>query len=159
MQCVLVEDFLHDHLPVRLPQRPHRRRAATFGIFLDAYSEHLGETITAPDSLISHENLNKDFLRQRERFYNAEALRNFARDTVPDGTFAALQDEIYHGVVDIHEGSHTSGFDRMKATLAQAAHVAATANPLSPATKTQDRQGICHQLANEDRLIWVVKDG
>jgi hypothetical protein len=140
------------------PTTPSDEESRYIRHILDAYGEHLGEPITAPDKLISHETLNKDFLRQRERFYNAEALRNFARDTVPDGTFAALQDEIYHGVVDIHDGTHAGGFDRMKATLAHAAHVAATANPLSPATKTQDRQGICHQLANEDRLIWVVKD-
>ena len=99
--------------------------------------------------------LKKDYLRQRVRFYHAEALRNFARDTVPEGTFDALQDEVYHGVVDISESDHASGFDRMKATVTQASQIAMTANPLAPATKAQDRQGICHQLANEDRLTWV----
>ena len=91
----------------------------------------------------------------RERFYHAESLRNFARDTVPEGTFDALKDEVYHGVVDVCEGAHPTGFERMRATVTQAAQVAVTSNPLAPATKAQDRQGICHQLANDDRLIWV----
>jgi hypothetical protein len=122
---------------------------------LDAYSDHLGVKFTNAAELENHTKLKDDYLRQRERFYHAEALRNFARDTVPEGTFNSLQDEIYHGVVDVCEGCHTNGFERMRATVAQASHVAVTANPLAPATKTQDRQGICHQLANDDRLTWV----
>jgi hypothetical protein len=111
--------------------------------------------LAGPDDLKAHVSLSKDFLRQRERFYHAEALRNFARDTVPEGTFESLQDEIYHGVVDTCDGTHANGFDRMRATITQAAQIAVTSNPLAPATKAQDRQGICHQLANEDRLTWV----
>ena len=126
---------------------------------LDAYGDFLGTPITDPDGLIPNEALNKDFLRQRERFYHAESLRNFARDTVPEGTFRALQDEIYHGVVDVTEGAHPNGLERMRATVAQAVQVAMTSNPLAPATKAQDRQGICHQLANEDRLVWVPDNG
>ncbi len=102
--------------------------------------------------------LEKDFRRQRERFYHAEALRNFARDTVPEGTFDDLQDEVYHGVVDVTDATHPNGYERMKATVAQASTVALTANPLASVTKSQDRQGICHQLANEDRFKWVMND-
>ena len=126
---------------------------------LDAYGDHLGASLATPDELKSHNILSKDFLRQRERFYHAESLRNFARDTVPEGTFDALKDEVYHGVVDVCEGAHPSGFERMRATVTQAAQVAVTSNPLAPATKAQDRQGICHQLANDDRLIWVPDHG
>jgi len=144
--------------PAAPPEEPTDEESRYVRHLLDAYGEHLGRAIVTPDKLLPHPNLKKDFLRQRERFYNAEALRNFARDTVPDGTFAALQDEIYHGVIDVCEGSYSNGLERLKATIAQASQIAATSNPLSPATKTQDRQGICHQLANEDRLIWVLQD-
>jgi hypothetical protein len=111
------------------------------------------------EKLRSYAALAKDFLRQRERFYHAEALRNFARDTVPAGTFDALQEEVYHGVVDTCEDSHANGFDRMRATVMQAAKVAITSSPLASVTKAQDRQGICHQLANEDQLTWVPGNG
>ncbi|MCN8086632.1 hypothetical protein MLL96_15355 [Escherichia coli] len=43
----------------------------------------------------------------------------------------------------------------MKATIKQATIIAVTSNPLVSSFKTQDRQGICHQLANDDRLNWV----
>lgn len=125
---------------------------------LDAYGDHLGTSIDDPAALAPHNGLKRDYLRQRERFYHAESLRNFARDTVPEGTFDDLQDEIYHGVIDVCEGSHADGFERMKATVAQASNIATTSNPLVSAVKTQDRQGICHQLANDDRLTWVLMD-
>ena len=43
----------------------------------------------------------------------------------------------------------------MKATVSQAASIATTSNPLTSVVKVQDQQGICHQLANENRLLWV----
>jgi hypothetical protein len=66
---------------------------------------------------------------------------------------------VFQGVVDISEATHPSGYDRMKATVAQAALVSSTSNALALATRVQDRQGICHQLANEDRLTWTPSGG
>nr|WP_248698855.1 ABC-three component system protein [Escherichia coli] len=43
----------------------------------------------------------------------------------------------------------------MKETMKHATTIAVTSNPLVTSIKTQDRQGICHHLANDDRLIWV----
>ncbi|MCO5081824.1 MAG: restriction endonuclease [Rhizobiaceae bacterium] len=140
------------------PSAPAPEESRYIRQLLDAYADHLGSPLATPDDLKSNAAFSKDFLRQRERFYHAESLRNFARDTVPEGTFDALQDEVYHGVVDVCEGTYANGFERMKATVAQAAQVALTANALAPATKSQDRQGICHQLANDDRLTWVPND-
>jgi len=122
---------------------------------LNAYGDHLGDRLPDVAALAPHDSMHRNFVRQRERFYSAEALRNFSRDTVPDGTFDALQEEIYQGVIDVCEGTHASGFDRMRATVLHAAQVVSTSNPLAPATRVQDRQGICHQLANEDRLEWT----
>lgn len=150
-----------------LPARPNPAIPPTFPTIsesryirqlLDAYGDHLGAPLRDISALATHGALERDFQRQRERFYHAEALRNFARDTVPEGTFNDLQDEIYHGVIDVTDSKHPNGYERMKATVAQASTVALTANPLASVTKSQDRQGICHQLANEDRLKWVTDD-
>ncbi|EKT77325.1 hypothetical protein WSS_A38246 [Rhodococcus opacus M213] len=46
-------------------------------------------------------------------FYSAEALRVFARDSVPEGTFNALQQEIIDGVVDAHDLAHRAGLTRL----------------------------------------------
>ena len=144
--------------PTAPPDNPAENESRYIRQLLDAYGSHLDLQLEDISSLDGHNTLLCDFLRQRERFYHAESLRNFARDTVPKGTFDALQDEVFHGVVDIAEGAHSNGFERMKATVVQASLVAATANPLASAVKTQDRQGICHQLANIDRLQWVPDD-
>lgn len=141
--------------PDQPPHTPAKNESRYIRQILDAYGDHLGDSLTDAASLGPHHSFKRDYLRQRERFYHAESLKNFARDTVPNGTFDALQDEIYHGVVDVCESTHPNGFERMKATISQAATVAATSNPLVSTMKTQDRQGICHQLANEDRLKWV----
>jgi len=145
--------------PAKPPERPDSIESRYIRQLLDAYGDQMGSPMSDPVALDAHVQLKRDYLRQRERFYHAESLRNFARDTVPDGTFTSLQDEIFHGVVDICEGTHADGFERLRATLAQAAVVTPTANPLASVTKTQDCQGICHQLANEDRLTWVPSDG
>jgi hypothetical protein len=144
--------------PAAPPNTPSAAESRYIRQLLDAYGDHVGSVLSGPDDLEPHKALEKDYLRQRERFYHAESLRNFARDTVPEGTFDALQDEVHQGVVDICEDAHNDGFARMKATLNQSTQIAITANPLAPATKTQDRQGICHQLANNDRLTWVPEE-
>jgi hypothetical protein len=141
--------------PSQPPYTPTENESRYIRQLLDAYGDHLGISLTDTDALDSYNGLKRDYLRQRERFYHAESLKNFARDTVPGGTFDSLQDEIYHGVIDVCESNHSNGFERMKATVTQASTVTATSNPLVSSVKTQDRQGICHQLANDDRLKWV----
>lgn len=124
---------------------------------LEAYEDHSGEPLSDVSGLDTKPDLKRDFLRQRERFYHAESLRNFARDTVPTGTYEALQEEIFQGVVDICDAHHEDGFARMRAAVSQSAQVSVTSSALSGVTKVQDKQGICHQLANEDRMTWVPK--
>ena len=140
------------------PVTPTKNESRYIRQLLDAYGDHLGASLPDTAALDPHKSLKRDYLRQRERFYHAESLKNFARDTVPAGTFDELQNEIYHGVVDLCESDHANGFERMKATVSQASMVAATSNPLVSSVKTQDRQGICHQLANDDRLKWRAND-
>lgn len=119
-----------------------------------AYSDK-EKTEIRSETLTSFIRLEKHFHRQREAFFHAEALRVFARDTVPAGTFESLQDEIYSGVIDLCDQDHENGFERLSSVTARATSLNLTANGLIQVTKTQDRRGICHQLANEDRLIWV----
>ena len=99
--------------------------------------------------------LGKHFVRQREAFYHAESLRVFARDTVPSGTFESLQDEFYDGVIDVHDADHPDGYVRVRKVMEAAHQVNITANALIARTHLKDRDGICHQLANEDRLKWT----
>lgn len=124
---------------------------------LAVYSEALGINgnplkLTLLDK---SEKYKKSFHRQRERFYHAESLRNFSRDTVPEGTYEQLQDDIYQGVVDVCEDEHNTGLECMNSTVTQAAKLSIQSSPLVSVTRVADKQGICHQLVDDERLSWM----
>jgi hypothetical protein len=120
----------------------------------DAYSDHAKQEISKIDHLTTHQYLADHFHRQREFFYHAEALRNFARDTVPPGTFEDLQSEVHAAVIDVEAENHEDSYARVNAVINTAAVLPLTSNALISVIKTQDKKGICHQLANDDRLDW-----
>lgn len=122
---------------------------------LGAYADHTKAEVQDTESLNAWPKLKDHFLRQRVAFYHAESLRVFARDTVPPGTFESLQDDIHGGVVDVHDAAHDDGYACVCAVTKAARELQITANVLITRTKPQDRDGICHQLANEDRLRWT----
>lgn len=121
---------------------------------LGAYSEHTNTQVTDPTGL-TQPKLKDHFRRQREAFYEAEALRVFARDTVPPGIYELLQDDIYDGVIDTHDTTHADGYEKVCAVTKAARDMQITANPLINCTNPKDRDGICHQLVNEERLRWT----
>ncbi|WP_157579881.1 MULTISPECIES: ABC-three component system protein [unclassified Plantibacter] len=100
----------------------------------------------------------KQFLRQRVRFYSAEALRRYARDSVPDGTFEKLQLDLLEGVIDIADSSHESPLTRLNAVLQSAGQLDLSAHALISVATQHDRRGICHQLANSESLSWMDMD-
>jgi hypothetical protein len=122
---------------------------------LAAYAEHAHAPISDIAALKTWSKLDHHFKRQREAFYHAESLRVFVRDKVEPGTFESLQDEIYHGVVDTCDAVHPDGYERVLAVTAAAQTLPIDAHPLAPSTFVQDKRGICHQLANVDRLKWT----
>lgn len=121
---------------------------------LGAYGEHTGTPVADPSAL-SPAKLKDHFRRQREAFYEAESLRVFARDSVPPGTFESLLDDIYGGVIDTHDASHPDGYEKVCAVTKAAREMQITANALITCTNPKDRDGICHQLVNEERLRWT----
>lgn len=121
---------------------------------LEAYSEREGTLISVPADLKTGTMLHGHFARQREAFYQAETLRVFVRDKVEPGTFERLQEELYLGVVDTSDQDYSDGYERVVAVTRAAQEMQLVANPIAPIALTQDRHGICHQLANEDRLKW-----
>lgn len=125
------------------------------GQLLSAYAEHTRKPIPDVEALRPWTKLREHFGRQRVAFYHAESLRVFARDSVPEGTFESLQEEIRAGIADICDAQHADGYERVCAVTKEARSLQITSNPLITRAKIQDRDGICHQLANEDRLKWT----
>ncbi len=120
---------------------------------LEAYGDNQGAIYSSPASLAAPH--KRHLQRARESFYCAEALRSFSRDTLPDGAFDNLQDQILDGVVDTAEADHACGLTRVNATTAHATNLGLTSSALLGRVEPNDRKGVVHQLANEDRLTWV----
>ena len=108
-----------------------------------------------PAQLAKYPDIERHFSRSREVFYHAESLRNFPRDSVDPGAFDAIREEIYHGVVDTYEMEYPDGLTRIRSTLKHAGTLTPNCNALCIRVQTQDKQGLCHHLANEDRFTWV----
>lgn len=138
------------------PEKIDKSEIRYISQLFEAYSESKGKTLSDLRDL--DDDLKEDFNRQRERYYHAESLRNFARDNVPDGTFDNLKDEIYHGVVDKCNINYPNGLVRMRETLSQASQLNPASNPLVEVLKIPDKTGICHHLSNDDKLIWVKNE-
>jgi hypothetical protein len=122
---------------------------------LGAYADHKKTPVPNIAALREWPPLSEHFKRQREAFYHAESLRVFARDTVPTGTFESLQQDIYDGVIDTHDADHPDGYARVRRVTEAARSLNLTENALLSAARPKDRDGVCHQLANEDRLRWT----
>ncbi|MDN4163362.1 ABC-three component system protein [Nocardioides abyssi] len=170
--CKQVEDVLEQHrrtphwagrfggpLPTRPPASPPPSsvggdEARYVSQLMAVYSERHG-TAFEPDAAAEHPEVGEHFQRQREAFYCAEALRVFARDQVQPGTFEALQKELFSGVVEIEQLDHANGWERLGRVLHAATTVDLSANGLHQVTLATDKKGMCHQLANDDKLRWV----
>jgi hypothetical protein len=141
--------------PLSPPQNVDVEEMVYVRKLVDAYKERY-VNIDSVSKVETHAHVGAHFQRQRESFFRAEALRSFARDQVPPNTFEGLQNEVYDAVVETVEGQHADGLTRLQKTLEQAVAAQLSANALIQVTEPADRRGICHQLANDDRLTWVA---
>ncbi|MFO0857895.1 MAG: ABC-three component system protein [Phycisphaerales bacterium] len=149
-------------LPPRPPvPTPPANPAAIETVYLqklfEAYANARGRTITSLNDIRAEADLVGHYSDSRLEFYSAESLRSFSRDTLPDGSFGDLQEEIHSGVRDVLRGEHPDGYRRLVAVVGTARTLQLTAHPLVPRMHTRDRGGVCHQLANDrDDVKWVV---
>ena len=120
------------------------------GELFHAYGDHDSCTY-GQDDVLAHKAHGPHFAEQRERFYAADAFRRFYRDNTLGEETAALEDEIYHGVIQKHREPHASALARVEAVLGHAATIAPT-GPLAGHARVQVRQGICHHLVNDERI-------
>ena len=129
---------------------------------LQAISEKEGQTILSLDELktIFPRYLNSVKI-QRERFYSAENLRLFTtKYLLTDEYFSDLSEDIYFGVCDYLEMTFPDGYERMNRVLSEVAKIDLSQNLLVKyeLVHPQDRQGICHRLANErEDFVWTNK--
>lgn len=123
------------------------------GKLLDVYAEVTGTNITSVSDLDAHADWKGDLQKQRIRFFEAEAFLANYRDQTEPGTTESFADQIFDA---IEPGLAIPGTGL--ARLSQALTVAGQTTPasvLSPQAKVGVKQGVCHQLANDDdRVTW-----
>ncbi|MET9615403.1 ABC-three component system protein [Kitasatospora indigofera] len=146
-------------LPTRpaVPQPPleHQPSEARYlEQLLQVYCERFGASASTLDTAKDHKTAGRHLQRQREAFYSAEYLRLYARDSVPDGHFEALQKDVYDGVVEVGDRSFPLGWDRLQAVLEASGQLRLSETVLLSVVRPLDRKGVCHQLANDDLLTW-----
>jgi hypothetical protein len=124
-----------------------------------AYSDHEKTKLTKQGDLGKRPALGKHFQLTRKSFYSAESLREFSRDHLPDNEFGSLQDEIHDGIQEAYLRDHTSGYNRLLTTTESATRLQITDHALVVVLQPADKRGICHQLVNDKRLIWVEDNG
>jgi hypothetical protein len=104
------------------------------------------------------EYLDQHFRLSRERYYCAETIKEFSRDTLPEPyTFTDVQNQVYENVIDTAlRPDHADGYIRVVEVVKAAQATQILNHPLRSYLKSKSLQGICHQLANEEKLIWVI---
>ena len=144
------------HVPAPGDLATHERRYVQQ--LVDVYAEAHPEESLQPESVASNPRVGERFRRHRENFYKAEALRVYARDSVPPGTFERLQDDIHSGVIDVVEDHHATGLRRLTSVLSLVGQLDLSRHRLISVVEIDDRQGMCHQLANVDRIQWMSRN-
>jgi hypothetical protein len=126
------------------------------GQLLDVYGERMTCEFGSCVELGAHPPLVVDLKQQRERFFQAEAFNHHYRDETPPGTVEQFVEDIFDAIDPLVKMTHPNGYERLNTCLAQAAGVNA-GGILAPQARPRTKQGVCHQLANVKRVIWVLK--
>ncbi|TNC46260.1 hypothetical protein FHG66_19145 [Rubellimicrobium rubrum] len=122
---------------------------------LEVYSEQAGNVITCVADLNAHDQWRDDLQKQRVRFYDAEAFMAHYRDQTEPGTIEDFAEQI-HDAIEPAIAAESVAFSRLTAALTAAAQTT-PASILTPSAKVRVKQGVCHQLANNDppyRVCW-----
>lgn len=105
----------------------------------------------------------RNFVEQRESYYNADSVFHSLRECVIEGEdeIQRIKDDTYDGISDTCWDDYKDGYARLIAVLKQVARITLTKSYLASITNlinTSERKGICHMLVNDGRIQWVVDD-
>lgn len=115
----------------------------------------LGKRITAAADFSDHQSHAQLFDRSRITFYCAEGLKELARDQMADTAyFDTLLFEFRDGLYYDYSASGISGLQRLINTVKGAQALQLGGHALAPHVRANDREGMCHQMANERLLNW-----
>jgi hypothetical protein len=121
---------------------------------LAVISADLGKPVSNLTDFLASEKHRRLFDRSRLTFYHAEGLKELARDQMADESFFdTLLGEFVDGLYHWHTGL-PDGYDRLIATIKASQTFQLSKHVLEPHVLPNDREGMCHQMANEGRVRW-----
>lgn len=121
----------------------------------DVIGENLGISVGQVTDFAHSDPHRRLFERSRITFYCAENLKELARDQMADaGFFETLVDEFHDGLYHVHTDDAGTGLKNLKATIQAAQSLQLGGHALSQHVSANDREGICHHMANDDRVRW-----
>ena len=137
------------------PQKITEKEMNYVNKLLKAYGDSIGQNTLSLGCLKKYSKFERHFQNSREAFFSAESLNNFSRDQLPDGSFETLQNEIYRYVENTIMEKCDNGFEKVKKVVQKSYDTPIDSHPLKDCVTLTDKAGICHQLANEDKIDWV----
>ncbi|MDV3251132.1 hypothetical protein DevBK_07315 [Devosia sp. BK] len=117
------------------------------------YEEASAESFATADDILRHADHGDHFRDQRTRFFEAAAFQRFHRDNTDADALVAFQEDIYHGVIDVHRQPHSNMLQRVDAVMRHASLLPTDLRGRS--VRTPVRQGMCHHLVNDNRFKWT----
>lgn len=121
---------------------------------LNVYSKEAGQVYETHEELKNNKKLYRHFMRQREGFFSAQSLKRFARDELlNEDSYDSLKEQIEFGILDVYENEYSSELERVKETTKQANSLSISCEEIKDIT-IQDKTGMCHELVNDDRIVW-----
>lgn len=136
------------------PLSPQQHELVYLAKLLAAYSDHSKTQIASLDELKVVPPLEAHLKRSRGYFYSAEALARFSRDNFTPRAFEGIREHVFDGVADTTLASHENAFQCVLAVTEVAAQLTLPKSDLEPYVGPADKKGICHHLANDDKLDW-----
>lgn len=120
-------------------------------------AEALNVAVSTPQDFAHDPKLRTLFDRSRITFYFAEGLKELARDQMADPQFfSTLLEEFGDGLYHHYTTSGITGLQRLIDTVKASQALQLSNHVLAPHVQAKDREGMCHQLANADRLTWCA---
>lgn len=141
---------------IKVPSDLQKHESNYIKHLLDAYSENFGHQVTETNiagKYVKHLSLS------RANFYSAEEVKLASRQASPPDVdeFEHLKDNIeQHIGFDMLE-EYKDGYDKVNHITAQAKLYDAETSLIKNILDSNSKAGICHHLANEDRLIWKTR--
>lgn len=128
-------------------------------LLFDAYSSKLNKPISKKEDI---EALDKDLLEhfkdERSSFYCTESLERFSRDNFSDLTespFSEMKEDSLVAIkTKLRLSTFIEPFDRLEDAKLLMLSQGFSSNPLHKEIRNLDKLGMCHYLANENKIKW-----